>query len=129
MDFDNRRIVTSWGKYEETDEGLVKKIRNQYVCCGGDCDRTLSKRFFTDGYVDAWAELRDYFTPTLYLKAVMAFCNELNDPKIQYSEEIFDQEKEILIKAYPYVCRNLTQREVENVRSLAMLPQFLGGLG
>ena len=129
LDFDNRGIVTSWGKYEETDDGLIKKIRNLYVCCGGDCDRILSKRYFTDRYVDAWAELRDYFTPTLYLKAVMAFCNGLNDPKIQYSEEAFDQKKEILIKAYPYVCRNLTQSEVESVRDLAMVPQFLGGLG
>lgn len=93
MDFDNRGVVALSGWCEEADEGLVKEIRYQYVCCGGDYDRTLSKRYFTDGYVNACAELRDYFTPTLYLKAVMAFCNELNDPKIQCSEEAFDQEK------------------------------------
>lgn len=100
LDFDNRGIVISWSKYDDT-----------------------------DGYGDEWAELRDYFTPTIYLRAVMGFCNQLNDPKIHYSEEAFSQEKSILIKAYPYVCRNLTQSEVESVRDLVMIPRFLGGLG
>lgn len=59
----------------------------------------------------------------------MGFCNELNDPKIEYSAEAFDQEKSILIKAYPYVCRNLTESESSNVRDLGMIPKFLGGLG
>lgn len=129
LDFDNRGIVVSYQKYEDTEDSFVKKIRNQYVCCGGDCDRILSKRYFTDGYSDSWAELRDYLTPTLYLKSVMAFCNELNDPKVQYSDEAFEQQKDILLKAFPYVCRNLTKREVERVGNLAMVPQFLGGLG
>ncbi|MUL11893.1 hypothetical protein GNP59_18765 [Aliivibrio fischeri] len=129
LNYDSWGIVTSWSKYEETENGLIKKIRNQYVCCGGDCDDILSRRYFTDGYTDAWADLKDYFTPTLYLKAVMGFCNELNDPTIEYSAEAFDQEKSILIKAYPYVCRNLTESESSNVRDLGMIPKFLGGLG
>ncbi|TOA75471.1 hypothetical protein CGJ25_24355 [Vibrio parahaemolyticus] len=123
--------VVSWSKYETVNDVAIKKIRNQYVCCGGDCDYKLSHsaRYFTDGYVDAWADLKDYFTPTLYLRAVMGFCNELNDPTIEYSAEAFDQEKEILLKAFPYVCRNLTKSEVDQIRDLAMLPKFLGGLG
>ena len=129
LDYSSWGIVTSWVKHEETDNGLVKKIRNQYVCCGGDCDRILANRYYTDGYSDAWADLKDYFTPTLYLKAVMGFCNELNDEKIIYSKEAFDQEKSILIKAYPYVCRNLTQSESSDVMDLWMIPKFLGGLG
>jgi hypothetical protein len=129
LDYSSWAIVTSWGKYEETENGFVKKIRNQYVCCGGNCDRILAKRYYTDGCSDTWADLKDYFNPTLYLKAVIGFCNELNDEKILYSEEAFDQEKSILIKAYPYVCRSLTQSESANIMDLGMVPQFLGGLG
>ena len=129
LDYSSWGIVTSWEKYEETENGLVKKIRNQYVCCGGDCDQILAKRYYTDGYSDAWTDLKDYFTPTIYLKAVIGFCNELNDEKIIYSQEAFEQKKALLIRAYPYICRNLTQKESAQVMDLGMVPQFLGGLG
>jgi hypothetical protein len=129
LGFEKRGIVASWSKYVESTEGMVKRRRNQYVCCAGDCDRYLSDLYFTDNYVDAWADLVDYLTPTLFLKEVMAFCNDLNDPLVEFSEEAFDQEKTILIKAFPYVCRNLTQKETENIKLLGMVPQFLGGFG
>lgn len=127
LDREHRGLVVSWRKVEEQAGKYVNQIRNQYVCCAGECDRELKEIHSIDGYVSSWAELRDYFTPTLYLKAVMVFCNALNEETSIYSPDAFEQQKEILINCFPYVCRNLTKQELEQVDIQNMLPKILGG--
>lgn len=125
--YDSWAIVTAWSNFAEIEGVQVRKIRNIYVCCGGACDNYLSKKYSVDGYQDKWADLREYFNPVIYIKAIMGFCNELSDTKVEYSAEAFDQQKSILIKAYPYVCRNMTKKEMEEIEDLGMLPKYLGG--
>lgn len=129
LDRNNRGIVACWRKYVDQDERMVKLIKDYYTCCGGECDRLLQAESIADGYVSAWSELRDYFNPTLFLKAVMGFYNELQDPDVQYTKEAFENQKEIIIRAFPYVARNLTKSETERVSDLGMVPDFFGGFG
>lgn len=48
---------------------------------------------------------------------------------VVYSDEGFESLKEFLIQVFPYVSRHLTNKEIERVRSLGMIPSYLGGLG
>lgn len=127
LDRNSLAIIVSWAKYEEKNGIEIKKIRNQYVCCKGECDRKLQRMYSTDSHSDSWVDISDYFTPTLYLRMVMAFSNELYDSETEYSKEAFEQEKDFLLKAFPYISRRLTTDESEVVARRGMLPAFLGG--
>lgn len=129
LDRDHRGIVACWQKYEDRGERKVKLIKDYYTCCGGECDRILQMEYLAEGYVSAWSELRDYFNPTLFLKAVMGFYNELSDKDVEYTQEAFENHKEVIITAFPYVARNLTKYEAERVNNLGMVPQLFGGFG
>ncbi|BCS94546.1 hypothetical protein DSLASN_01780 [Desulfoluna limicola] len=125
LDRENPGIVVAYTKYDEITN--IKTIRNQYTCCIGDCDSFLKHRHRTDGFMDAWAHLEDYFSPLLFIKNVMVFVNELNDPCIEYHEQAFEHEKELLLSSFPHVCRNLTHSETEHIKMLGLVPAFLGG--
>lgn len=107
-------IVHTWHKEVETEAREVTKIRNVYVCCNGYCSRTLVKHYHTDDYLLSWVKLDQYFSPALYLKQCVSFCNRLNDPKFEFSKEAFNQQKALLIKSFPYVARKPTAIESSN---------------
>jgi hypothetical protein len=48
---------------------------------------------------------------------------------VVYSDEAFNNLKEFMLQIFPYVSRHLTAKETERVKSLGMLPSYLGGLG
>lgn len=51
--------------------------------------------------------------------------NELRSGTL-YSDEAFDELKTFLINIYPFACRHLTEKE--RVKSLMMIPSYLGGM-
>lgn len=55
----------------------------------------------------------------------MTIMNELRSGTL-YSDEAFDELKTILINIYPFACRHLTEKE--RVKSLMMIPSYLGGM-
>jgi hypothetical protein len=129
LDREHRGIVACWQKYEDRDGRKVKLIKDYYTCCGGECDQILQTKHLAEGFVSAWSELQDYFNPTLFLKAAMSFYNELYDLDVEYTKEAFENRKRVITTAFPYVARNLTKSEAEQVNDLGMIPQLFGGFG
>lgn len=122
-------IVVSWEKYRDVGEVEHKRhIKSFYWCCRGDCDRQLKRQYSAPGYIDKWEDIHDLRIPTIYIRWVMAFLNQLHGD-YSYSSDAFEAEKEMLLELFPYVARNLTMTELERVRELGAIPSFLGGLG
>ncbi|HHQ4901328.1 TPA: hypothetical protein ACSP3M_002596 [Aeromonas veronii] len=48
---------------------------------------------------------------------------------VVYSDEAFESLKEFILQVFPYVSRHLTSKELDRVKSLGMIPSYLGGLG
>ena len=46
-----------------------------------------------------------------------------------YSDEAYESMKEFLLQVFPYICRHLTEKEKERIKSLTEIPAYLGGLG
>jgi hypothetical protein len=62
--------------------------------------------------------------PTLYLRKVMSFMNRIHSGK-KFDENAYNEFKEIMIRAFPYVARHLTEAEKEQV-SVAIMIENIG---
>jgi len=126
-----RGIVVEWSKFNERDDGThFRHVKEIYWCCRGQygCDHSLANQRRGDGYSDGWEDIFDLRIPTIYLRWVMASLNQIFG-NYEYTPEAFEASKELLIVLFPYVARNLTQKEVQRVIDLGMIPSYLGGLG
>lgn len=90
-------------------------------CCKGDCDNKL-KSFLKDGESDGWKELFTFSNPYLYLKHLMAVMNGMYDGKVFDNTDSFESYKDLLIKMYPFISRDLTNNEMEQVEFENMMP-------
>jgi hypothetical protein len=122
----SRGTVVLWKKYPR--EGAGDTVQHVYCCCKGDCDRILKQQFGQKGLIDGWKGLSDLTIPTDYLRWQMSIVNGLRRGD-SYSDDAFENLKEILVNIYPLVARNLTEPEKERIRSLGVLPWGLGGYG
>ena len=92
------------------------QIKEIHFACKGECDRKLCAPFKSK-YRDQWEDIDDLKNPSLWIKLLMAFINGIynND---DLSEEAFKTMKQMFIRSYPYVARNMTSKEKEQVRTL-----------
>lgn len=58
----------------------------------------------------------------------MTLLNELHSGKT-YSNEALESMKTLLLNLFPLISRDMSAQEEERIRSLSMIPDFLGGLG
>lgn len=92
------------------------QIKEIHFACKGECDRKLCAPFKAQ-YRDQWEDIDDLKNPTLWIKLLMAFINGIYDNH-DLSEEAFKTMKQMFIRSYPYVARNMTSKEKEQVRTL-----------
>lgn len=78
--------------------------------------------------IDGWEDITDIMIPTVYIKWVMAVLNKQREGAT-YSDEAFDALKHFLLVLFPYVSRHLSDKEKKQIRSLAQIPAYLGGMG
>ena len=126
-----RGIVVEWSKFKEREDGThYRHVKEIYWCCRGKrgCDHILVDQRRGDGYNDEWEDIFDLRIPTMYIRRVMASLNQIYG-EYEYTPEAFEASKELLITLFPYVARNLTQKEVQRVMDLGIIPSYLGGLG
>ena len=88
------------------------KITRISPCCKGACDQRL-KSFLMDGEFDGWLELATFANPYLYLKHLLAVMNNMYEGNGFDNEDSCSSYKNLLIKMYPLISRNLTDREIE----------------
>ena len=105
---------------EYDDEGNVifedKQIKEIHFACKGECDDKLCQQFRAH-FRDQWEDIDSLKNPTLWIKLLMAFINGIYNEH-DLSEEAFKTMKQMFIRSYPYVARNMTTKEKECVRTL-----------
>lgn len=97
------------------------RITKFHVCCKGECDDTLKSQFTFDES-DGWQELSDFFNPYFFIKYIMAIMNNMYEGNGFANKEAFESFKDVIIKCYPYVTRDLSEAEKANVEFANMLP-------
>ncbi len=127
---DDPGVITLWNKIRKDWDAENKRYEHIFWTCRGHCDSVVSHavRSNRKDVVDGWEDISDVMMPTIFIKWVMSTFNELRDG-VEYSDEAFDNLKTFMLSIYPYVCRHPTDTEQDRIKSLSMIPSYLGGLG
>lgn len=111
---ENDNYKTSKSGYEYAEE------KDVYFSCKGVCDTILENRFRRKGlWSGGWEDIDDLTIPTLFLKNIMAYMNQLTEREI--SKEAHEKMKQLYIRVFPHIARDLTEKEKERVSSLSEL--------
>jgi hypothetical protein len=101
----------------DDEDGLPQYSNEQdvYISCKGDCDMRLEARFRKQNlWSSGWEDISDLMVPTLFIKNLMAFINDLNGCKME--NKAIEKMKKIYLSTFPHIARELTEKENEIVR-------------
>lgn len=85
-----------------------------YYSCKGDCDTRLEARYRKRNLWNAgWEDIDDLMIPTLFIKNIMAFINDIKENKME--EKAIEKMKKIYLNTFPHIARHLTEKEKEIV--------------
>jgi hypothetical protein len=112
-------LQESGDNYKTTKSGYkYKEEKDVYFSCKGYCDTTLENKYRKQGlWSGGWEDIDDLMIPTLFLKNIMAYMNQLTEQEI--SKEAHEKMKQLYIRVFPHIARDLTESEKERVKSLA----------
>ncbi len=130
FDQDDHGVIQLWYKMSTKQENEKQHFEYVYWTCRGRCDDVLTQaiRGKRSDLIDGWEDISDVMMPTIFIKWVMSTMNE-HRGGVTYSNEAFDNLKGFMLSVFPYVCRDLTEKEKEKVKNLGMIPAYMGGLG
>lgn len=107
-------------------KGEPNRVVDVYFSCKGSCDKALEDKYHKRfGAITKWQDLTDLLVPIQYLKWIMATLNEIQYKKLDYSEEAFSKTKEIILALSQVVMREMTEKELDRMRALAEIPDWL----
>ena len=66
--------------------------------------------------IDEWADISDYLSPVTYIKKQMAWMNAIQIDRETLSIEAFDKLKKLFLNSFPFISREQTTEEKENVK-------------
>jgi hypothetical protein len=88
-----------------------------YYSCKGNCDYILKARYMQgEMMMDEWTDINDFLSPTTYIKKMMAWMNSFQKQGEEANDEVFDKLKQLFIDGFPYISREQTTEEKENVK-------------
>ncbi|NOQ77594.1 MAG: hypothetical protein GQ475_07405 [Methylococcaceae bacterium] len=130
LEQDDNGVITLWQRIRKDYEKEPEYFELVFWTCRGHCDDVLSKHIRSKNLnlIDGWEDISDVMMPIIFIKWVMSILNEQRNGVI-YSDEAFKNIKDFMLQVFPYVSRHLTEKEKEKVKSLGMIPSYLGGLG
>lgn len=92
----------------------------KYAC--KEHDRFVTERAREQNLRDAgWDDVDDLLIPTIWIKKLMAFINELYTSRDKVSEKYFNDFKKMFLSTFPYIVREMSQEELERVSKLMQL--------
>lgn len=94
----------------------TNKIVSVIPCCKGECDDKITSDLNTNE-VSNWQEFSHFTNPYLYLKNFISAMNLIVDNKGFDNKKAFKDYQSILINMYPYVSRDLTEKEISSANS------------
>ncbi|MBQ0398668.1 restriction endonuclease [Providencia rettgeri] len=131
LEQEDNGVITFWERSRENYDTESKYYEYIYWACRGNCDRTIQnyiRKVKGLDLIDGWEDIEDVMIPTIFIKWIMTIMNEIRSGVI-YSDDAFSDLKDFILNIYPFVCRNLTSSEKEQLKNLMMIPSYLGGMG
>jgi len=87
-----------------------------YFSCKGKCDAILKNHYMQSEIMyDSWADISDYLSPITYIKRQMAWMNAIHIDRETLGQEAYDKLRKLFLNSYPYISREQTSGEKENV--------------
>jgi restriction endonuclease len=114
-------IVVVWRRFDrdENENMMWKEISDVYWCCKGECDKALAGGRVNQQ--EQWQDIPDLCIPTLYLRRVARFMDEIHEG-VKFRDEALEKMRELLVTLFPFVCRHQTMKENERIARLFSLP-------
>lgn len=130
LEQEDNGVITLWQRIRKDYDKEPEYFEHVFWTCRGRCDDVLIHhiRSQNKNLIDGWEDISDVMMPTIFIKWVMSIMNEQRAGVI-YSDEAFENLKHFLLQVFPYVSRHLTSKEKDKIKSLGMIPSYLGGLG
>ena len=94
----------------------TNKIASVIPCCKGKCDNKITSNINTNE-VSNWQEFSTFTNPYLYIKNFISAMNLIVDNKGFDNRKAFEDYRSLLINTYPYVSRDLTEKEIDSSNS------------
>lgn len=93
-------------------------FKDLYVCCKGKCDIKMRNKYETMGlYGQDWESLDDICIPSVWITNLMSYLNAIYQTN-NLNNAAFEKLKDIFLKTFPYVARNLSDEEKGRVKNL-----------
>jgi len=122
-------IVVIWELlHEHRKDAGINEVVDIHCCCKGNCDAMLKRKFYAQynrQAIDGWEDIPDICIPTIYLKWLNSIFHELYS-RAKYSENAFKKIKHIMLAVFPYISRELTDKEKDVIKGMQDIPDYLG---
>ena len=100
-----------------TDNGDTKFECIKYAC--KEHDREVTNNARKENFRDAgWDDINDLKIPTMWIKRLMAFINEMHNSPEKISDEYCQDVKELFLNTFPYIVREMEEEEKDRVSEL-----------
>ena len=110
---------------EYFNENMKTKYTGAFCVCKGHCDHLLSQNANKKGQSTSWEDISDLIIPFQYLKFVMSIMNNLFDGGAVFTEEAFEEIKQILLAIAQVTMRSQTEEDIRRIESLLELPEWI----
>lgn len=100
-----------------TDKDDTKFECIKYACKEHDRDVTDNAR--KENLRDTgWDDINDLKIPTMWIKSLMAFINEMHNSSENISDKYFQDVKKLFLNTFPYIVREMDEEEKDRVSEL-----------
>lgn len=116
---------------ENKDHGIVgfvtdpttHKCVHCYTACRGYCDEKMEAHYAALRQYTGWNDINDLLIPTLFLQKNMAIINQLHDGVLEFDDNGLEEYKQILIRISQYVFRHQSEKDLNRIQQLSVLPE------
>ncbi|QDT23524.1 restriction endonuclease [Gimesia chilikensis] len=98
------------------------EFHEAYVVCKVECDEVAEKQQHALERITQWADLDDLVMPIEFLRHIFTMVNRIRSGQDRYTDEAFDQAKNILISLAQRVLRHTTAEERQRFVELSQIP-------
>ena len=85
------------------------------------CDDYIQKQAKV-GEISGWKDFTEFLNPNLFLKHIMSVLNSMQNGNGFENQEAFEDYKKLLINTYPYVTREMEEKEIREAILFDAMP-------
>lgn len=120
-------VIVNVENIQDYENDAVRKpteITEIYFACKGEHDRQLESYFFKKNKLTTWTDLSDLVIPLNFIRFIMSHLNQIRTNETVYSEQAFQQLKDLIIAVAQKVLRETTGKEIDRVNRLISIEPF-----